>query len=161
MRRYGSSRRNPNPSWPGVQTGVVLPPDLTREIINKNENYEENNNVNARITVKDTETETIHERDGFTPIMSYMTESEGMYVPYNTNRMEGACKNISITEYLCDKSGNYARIEFLFGENTHVEKTGMLESVGKDYVVLLEAGTGSRIVCLTKNIKFINIYNVK
>lgn len=65
-----------------------------------------------------------------------------------------------ITSYLCSHVGSYIRIEFLFGEQTHVEKTGILYEVGKNYVVVREMGTNTMVVCSLNKIKFINIYEV-
>ncbi len=158
MRRYGSTKRNPNPPWPGIQTPVVLPPGSTPSAIGRVDNTAKNNDA---VKVMDREKETIHERDGLIPIMSYMTDSNISISAANEHKRDKKCSNMSVTDYLCDKTGSYARVEFLFGENTHVEKNGILESVGTDFVVLTEAGTGSRIVCSSKNIKFINIYNIK
>ncbi len=159
MRKYGSTKRNPNPPWPCVQNSVVLPPGSAAAAMSKTEKPQKNDDI---IKVTDRELETVHERDGLLPIMDYMTES-GMSMPSksNINIHNKKCSNMTVSEYLCDKTGNYARVEFMFGENTHIEKTGILENVGKDFVVLTEAGTGSRIVCSSKNIKFINIYNLK
>ncbi len=157
MRRYGSTKRNPNPVWPGVQTKPVLPPDSRPMQEEKNVKSVQNDDI---IKVSDREDGKMHQRDGLIPIMSYMTDSGMAEQPVGSIHNK-KCQDMKITDYLCDKSGNYARVEFLFGENTHVEKTGVLESVGRDFVVLVEAGTGSRIVCMAKNIKFINIYNIK
>ncbi len=159
MRRYGSTKRNPNPNWPGVQTAVVLPPGTTPSAIGRINKNEKNNDI-IEVTDRETDNVNIHERDGFIPIMSYMTEN-GMSMSSPTNQGGKRCSDMGVTDYLCDKTGHYARVEFMFGENTHIEKTGVLESVGKDFVVLTEAGTGSQIVCAAKNIKFINIYNLK
>lgn len=157
MRKFGSTKRNPNPIWPGVQNSVILPPGTNSSVTRETK---ENSKPNDIIKVADRESENVHERDGFIPIMSYMTEG-GMAMPPADNIHNRKCSYVSVTDYLCDKTGNYARVEFMFGENTHIEKTGVLESVGKDFVVLTEAGTGSHIVCSAKNIKFINIYNIK
>ena len=155
MRRYGSAKRNPNPPWPGVQSSVVLPPGTNEAAIGRFDMAANNDDI---IRISEREAEEVQERnDRLTPIMDYMEEG-GMSMNNSKTR---SCTNMSVTEYLCDKTGSYARVEFMFGENTHIEKTGMLENVGKDFVVLTEAGTGSRIVCSSKNIKFINIYNIK
>ncbi|MBR5155049.1 MAG: hypothetical protein IKW62_01015 [Clostridia bacterium] len=235
MRKFGSSRRNPNPPWPGVQQGVVLPPGSNMSAINRN-NAEVKGNENiivknreldsadARdsftpvsdnrntdemrsggvdsvstrdgfmpimnndnpvrmrdgemgpihtrdgfmpimnndnpVRMRDGEIGPIHTRNGFIPIMNYMNEG-GISQAQSSGLQNRGCANISVSDYLCDKMGNYARVEFLFGDNTHVEKTGIIESVGKDFIVLTEAGSGSHIVCSAKNIKFINIFNFK
>ncbi len=158
MRKFGSTKRNPNPPWPGVQQGVVLPPGSRISMVSgANENLGDNENiiVNDRQS-QNNEPQPIHTRDGFLPIMGYMNEDGISAIQPNRD-----CTNMNVSDYLCDKVGNYARVEFLFGENSHIEKTGIIESVGKDFLVLSEAGTGGHIVCSSKNIKFINIYNIK
>lgn len=70
------------------------------------------------------------------------------------------CGMMNVNSYLCGQTGKFVRIEFLFGENTHIEKTGVLKSVGKDFIVLSETGTNNSIICSVNNIKFINVYNI-
>ncbi|MBR5615061.1 MAG: hypothetical protein IKW64_07200 [Clostridia bacterium] len=69
------------------------------------------------------------------------------------------CSMMAVSNYLFGQIGKLIRVEFLFGENTHIEKTGVLQSVGKDFMVISETGTNNSIVCSVKNIKFINVYN--
>ncbi len=163
MRKFGSTKRNPNPPWPGVQQGVVLPPGSgismvsgTNEKVGNSENSKADSSQSAFVGVKNNEPQSIHTRDGFLPIMGHMNEAGTVAMQPNRE-----CTNMNVSDYLCDKVGNYARVEFLFGENSHIEKIGIIDSVGKDFLVLNEAGTGSHIVCSSKNIKFINIYNLK
>lgn len=75
-------------------------------------------------------------------------------------QQSGGCESTYITGYLCGHTGRYIRMEFLFGEQTHVEKTGILREVGRNYIVMQEMGTENMIVCPLDKIKFINIYNV-
>ncbi len=51
--------------------------------------------------------------------------------------------------------GKNTTIEFLLGENTLIEKTGTIVSVGENYILLNEAGTRNLVACDLKNIKFI------
>ncbi len=171
MRKFGSSKRNPNPPWPGVQQGVVFPPGSKNSAIGRRDIDKAATDIEVRekvpnlIDARNGEIEPLHTRDGFVPIMSYMDgeTASGMYSNgIQQNEIQSRdCPKMSVSDYLCNKKGNYARVEFLFGENNHIEKTGIIESVGKDFLVLTEAGTGVHIVCSSKNIKFINIYNLK
>ena len=68
---------------------------------------------------------------------------------------------VEVSEYLAKSLGNYAKVEFLFGENTHIEKNGILKTIGKDFIVIEETGSKNNIICSAKNIKFINIYDMK
>lgn len=204
MRKYGSSKRNPNPPWPGEQSVVVVPPGSNAAAIGQ---------VNEQVrsagsqTMQNDDSNVMHSRDNQMPLMGYAQEdnrtsqmpymqennqapqrpytqenqasqmpytqrnnrtSQMQYMQGNTaasqmgsmSMMNNGCGAVGISTYLCQRVGNYARVEFLFGENMHIEKTGILENVGKDFIVLTEAGTGSHIVCSVNNIKFINIYNL-
>ena len=51
--------------------------------------------------------------------------------------------------------GKNAAIEFLIGENSLVEKTGAIVSVGENYILLNETSTRNLIACDLKNIEFI------
>lgn len=150
MRRYGSSKQNPNPPWPNEQKTVVVPPGSSSGAIGITAEIEETQNAYI--------SEYIHSRDEENPIMDYTNFENTMLL---SNGIKGSiCSKMSVSDYLCKKTGKYAKVEFMFGENTHIEKTGVLESVGRDFIVLSEAGSGARVVCSVKNIKFINIYNV-
>ena len=76
-------------------------------------------------------------------------------------RLENSKTLPEVSEYLNRNIGKYAKVEFLFGDNTHIEKNGILRTVGKDFLVLEEAGSRNHVVCSAKNIKFINLYDVK
>ena len=152
MRRYGISKKNPNPAWPYEQPAIVIPPGSNMAAIGRTE--EINDSLNQ---VKDTG--SFSTRNASLPIMGYMSGENKMYSRPGSF-LQKDCSSASVSSYLCQNIGNYAKVEFLFGENTHVEKVGILDSVGKDFIVLTEAGTGTKIVCSTSNIKFINIYDI-
>ena len=98
------------------------------------------------------------------PIMGYIPETSMRSSDARRGQMGGIspnqCETMMVGGYLCGQRGNLVRVEFLFGENTHIEKTGVLKNVGKDFIVLSETGTNNSIVCSMRNIKFINIYNI-
>lgn len=107
--------------------------------------------------------------DRKSPIMNYIPEtamrssdlaqkeSSGQEL---STRPANSCGMMAFSKYLCGQTGRLVRAEFLFGENTHIEKTGVLKSVGKDFFVISETGTNNSIVCSVNNIKFINVYNI-
>lgn len=153
MRKYGCSKRNPDPKWPCEQSVVAVPADSAVATAAK---------VNGTLRIMENQMPTTpevspidrpHSRDEQTQIMGYMTGP-----PQPLSRAD--CGKTEVSAYLCQSIGNYAKVEFLFGENVHVEKTGVMENVGKDFIVLSETGTGTKIVSSLKNIKFINIYNI-
>ncbi len=153
MRKYGCSKRNPDPKWPCEQAVVAVPADSAVATAAK---------VNGALRIMESQmpmtpelnpSDRPHSRDEQTQIMGYMTEP-----PQPLNRDD--CGKSEVSSYLCQNIGSYAKVEFLFGENVHIEKTGVMENVGKDFIVLSETGTGTKIVSSLKNIKFINIYNI-
>lgn len=96
-------------------------------------------------------------RNGLPVMPNHMN---GMQNNMNMSPQNGRCDDAYITGYLCGQTGKYVRLEFLFGEQTHVEKTGVLREVGRNYIVMQEMGTNNMIVSPLDKIKFINIYNV-
>ncbi len=166
MRRYGCTKRNPNPKWPSEQAVIAVPLDsqtATAAKMNNSLRTLETPEISDRIKPGNNEnagSDAVFFRENNMPIMGFMQEDR--LRPQNSlgNLQSPICTKTDVASYLCQKVGRYARVEFLFGENTHVEKTGILESVGKDFIVLTESGTGSQVVCSSKNIKFINIYNL-
>lgn len=162
MRKYGCSKRNPDPKWPCEQAVVVVPSGssvATAARINGNLR-----NIDSQVITEEknrSNMEIVHSRDDNTQLMGYTVEEPLRPQTHGTGFIEKhECNKSDVTSYLCQSVGSYARIEFLFGENTHIEKTGVLENVGKDFIVLTEAGTGTQIVSSLKNIKFINLYRV-
>lgn len=185
MRRYGSNKRNPNPPWPNEQSVVVVPPGVNAAAIGKMDAEVRNTLDEEKITVID-KSEIIHNSEEIlNSEKSEMENSQSFeererplktYIPDTSMRnsdlvrnnpvssmgtgVNQSCGVMSASSFLCGHTGKMVRVEFLFGENTHVEKTGILQSVGKDFMVISEPGTNNSIVCSVKNIKFINIYNL-
>ena len=158
MRRYGCTKRNPNPKWPYEQAVVAVPPNSQAATAAKM-----NNSLRVLENQQIKETENLSDNNGYfretnMPIMGYM-QKDGIENSFGKIQ-SSVCSKIDTEAYLCQKVGSYLRVEFLFGENIHVEKTGVLKNVGKDFLVLTESGTDTEIVCSAKNIKFINIYNI-
>ena len=167
MRRYGCTKRNPDPKWPCEQAVIAVPLDsqtATAAKMNNSLRVLENSRVSEKINPENNENasfDSMHFREKNMPIMGFMQEGSRRRENSLGNLQNPICPKVDVASYLCQKVGSYARVEFLFGENTHIEKTGILESVGKDFIVLTESGTGTQIVCSSKNIKFINIYMLK
>ena len=186
LRRYGSNKRNPNPPWPNEQAVVVVPPGVKAAAIGRTDTEVRNMPDEEKITVTD-KSEIIHNNEEIAnnlekseiensesfeertrPIKNYIPETSmrnsdlvrnnpisGMGMDINRN-----CGIMSASSFLCGHTGKMVKVEFLFGENTHIEKTGILQRVGKDFMVISEPGTNNSIVCSVKNVKFINIYNL-
>ena len=186
MRRYGSNKRNPNPPWPNEQSVVVVPPGVNATAIGRTDAEVRNMPDEEKIIVTD-KSEILHNNEETStnleesriensesfeertrPIKTYIPEASmrnSDLVRNNPMSNMGAdinrsCGIMSASSFLCGHTGKMVRVEFLFGENTHVEKTGILQSVGKDFMVISEPGTNNSIVCSVKNVKFINIYNL-
>jgi len=183
LRKFNQNRKNPNPPWPNKQSVVVVPKGSNAAAVGMSEKklYEvpeksiptvaavSPGNPQTENNVFDTENEREMRRD---PIMGDVTlggrnagsVNMSSVIPnmggtaMNT-QIPNFCGNISVNGYLCNQLGKYVKLEFLFGENTHMEKIGKLLEVGRDFVAIEENGTNNVIVCATNKIKFINIYN--
>lgn len=167
MRKFGMTKKNPNPPWPNQQSAVIVPPgsntkavglagqkayEMPRDMMEQSVQNSPNNSVTFE------ENERGVRRD---PIMGNMTvrqTPQNVQRPNNNMSVGNMCGNMGVAGYLCGQTGKYVKLEFLFGENTHMEKTGILRQVGKDFVAIQENGTNNIIVCATNKIKFINIY---
>lgn len=166
LRKFGTNKKNPNPAWPNQGSMVVLPPGSNAAVgMNRENVYEmtaeemrQNNvsSVNTQNSVNNEESEREIRQD---PIMGSV---QSRVIP-RRNMMSGLqsgnmCGYTGVAGYLCGQIGKYVKMEFLFGENTHMEKMGRLKEVGKDFVAIEENGSGSITVCSINKIKFINIY---
>ena len=185
LRRYGSNKRNPNPPWPNEQSVVVVPPGVSAAAIgsmnaetrnmpdeekitvtDKSEIIHNNNEISDNEKTEIANSESFEDRDR--PLKTYIPDTSMRNSDLVRNppvsgmgtAVNGSCGILSASSFLCGHTGKMVRVEFLFGENTHVEKTGILQSVGKDFMVISEPGTNNSIVCSVKNVKFINIYNL-
>ena len=162
MRTNRQQKRNPNPPWPAEQSVVVIPPGSTPGAIGKNDskirNMQAYNQINESNTIPK---QTDFERNEGMPIMGYDGNSRGEFGLQQRIWQENSKTLPEVSEYLNRNIGKYAKVEFLFGDNTHIEKNGILRTVGNDFLVLEEAGSRNHVVCSAKNIKFINLYDVK
>jgi len=71
-------------------------------------------------------------------------------------RPSGGCMaNRPLSDFLCSYMGKYITAEFLFGSDTYVKKTGILNGMGMNYIILDINGTTT--VCDLTDAKFINI----
>ena len=172
MRRFYQNKRNPNPKWPSQQSVVVVPKGSNAQAIGytQKKTYEMAEEsipvvaINAPSEMQQSEDTYISENEREErrePIMG---------VPRRDNRTNGGlgvverptteqCSDMAVNGYLCGQIGKFVKLEFLFGENTHMEKIGKLIDVGKDFVAIGENGSNTVVVCATNKIKFINIYN--
>ncbi len=190
MRRYGMTKKNPNPPWPNEQSMVIIPPGSNatsvglsgqrvyevdtgnvlndRNGVNTQTSKQNPNNVTNTNNTNDesfVESERGIRRD---PIMGYFAQGQmNRNQMMSANRyqrqmmsphMSGNCGNMGVSGYLCGQMGKYVKMEFLFGDNVHMEKLGRLREVGKDFVAIQENGTNNIIVCPLDKIKFINVY---
>lgn len=164
MRANRTPKRNPNPPWPAEQSVVVVPPGSSATAIGKPDSMTRNVSSSAKTDIaSNAAVVTPFERESQMPIMGYVGNSREELGVAAGQGMLNANRNpvMDVSEYLNKSLGKYAKVEFLFGDNTHIEKNGILKTIGKDFIVLEEAGSQNHVVCAVKNIKFINIYNVK
>lgn len=57
--------------------------------------------------------------------------------------------------FLCGHQGQFIRVEFM----NQTEKSGILRSVGSDYIVLSESRTNNLVMCALNSVKAINVHN--
>lgn len=159
MRKFGTTKRNPNPPWPNQQSVVVIPPGSNPAAIGMSDKalYKPTEN-NASISKNEMSEQNEREKR-MDPIMGEGFPQKINPLPVSSVNNYGIAQRTNdVTAYLQNQKGKYIKVEFLFGENIHMEKTGTLEEVGKDYIAVRENGTNSIIVCSTNRIKFINIF---
>lgn len=61
----------------------------------------------------------------------------------------------ALNDFLCEYMGKYITVEFLFGADTYVKKSGVLNEMGMNYIVL--DINGVMTVCDLTDMKFINV----
>lgn len=170
MRKFGNNKKNPNPPWPNQASMVVVPPgsnatavgmegqrvyEMTEEEMRERNGAPDMTSNTGSIVNEESEREL--RRD---PIMGNLQSGTFRQRGNLLGMQNGSfCGNMGVNGYLCGQVGKYVKLEFLFGENTHMEKTGRLREVGKDFVAIQENGTRNIIVCSISKIKFINIYD--
>lgn len=85
-------------------------------------------------------------------------------LPLNGNLQNGQtntcinCQNSdaqTLSNFARSQIGKNTTVEFLIGDNTLIEKSGSIVSVGENYILLNETGTRSLVACDLNNIKFI------
>lgn len=169
MKKFGTYKRNPNPPWPCEQPVIVIPPGTNSAAIGRlNDKVRQlppNNNIQKNFEMPTSDRNAFEDANRSqserqSPIMSYIPETSMRNSDKKSDGLSPSESTLHTTvdTYLCGQRGKFVKIEFLFGENTHIEKIGALENVGKDFVVLKEVGGQGRTVCSTSAIKFINIY---
>lgn len=68
-------------------------------------------------------------------------------------------ENIMYTPgYMRTQIGRRAKVEFLIGTNLFLDKTGTLEAVGANYIILKESGSDGLLLCDLYSIKFVTFY---
>ncbi len=176
MRKFGTYRKNPNPPWPSQQSVVMVPPGSNAQAIGVSVPFLTENTDEKQGGSQTTNTFYADEKQPQTEIITEESERERRREPIMGQNNQaalqritgeadgisvaaGQCGSLTSTAFLCGHIGRYVKMEFLFGENTHMEKIGVLHNVGKDFVSIRENGTNSIIVCSVNNIKFINIYD--
>lgn len=66
----------------------------------------------------------------------------------------------NLKSFLQTQIGKNVTMQFLVGTNTLVEKSGILVSVGNNFVILKEDGSEEFLVCDFDGLKFINFENI-
>lgn len=159
MRKLRTTKKNPNPPWPSSQPVVVIPPGSNASSVGMvDEPVRESMNPDTESSAMPSANTFVEDERGMRrdPIMGNMSPVQ--LPPQMMQNSENLCSASEVTAYLCGHRGRNAKLEFLFGENIHMEKYGIIRQVGKDFIAIEENGTGNTVVCAVNKIKFINIF---
>jgi hypothetical protein len=74
------------------------------------------------------------------------------------NSKDGAGDVACLLGWLKTQIGKRVLVSFLLGTNTFQDRTGTLQSVGINYITLIEEG-GTITACNAQDIKFVRVYN--
>ncbi|KYH35153.1 hypothetical protein CLTEP_09730 [Clostridium tepidiprofundi DSM 19306] len=61
--------------------------------------------------------------------------------------------------WLIEQIGKYIKIEFLIGTSMLIDREGVLEEVGVNYIVIKESGTLDTLMCDMYSIKFVRVFH--
>ena len=83
-------------------------------------------------------------------VYDYPAENE-----FSSNMPESCPYEDASNSFLCRHRGQFIRVEFM----NQTEKSGILRSVGSDYIVLAESRTNNLVMCALSSVKAINVHN--
>lgn len=93
---------------------------------------------------------------GFSNATIYEYPAPPITSPNNPQLTDRSCPaEMGSVTYLCSQRGKIFRVEMGDG----VTKSGILRSVGRNYIILEESGSGNHIMCTMGSIKSIDIFN--
>ena len=76
----------------------------------------------------------------------------------NEASMTGMCSpSVRLSDIMCMYKGKNIEVEFLFGADTYVKKSGILSGAGMNFIVLTDSKTGQKTVCDLTDMKFLNL----
>jgi len=61
--------------------------------------------------------------------------------------------------WLIEQIGKYIKVEFLIGTSMLIDREGVLEEVGVNYIVIKESGTLDTLMCDLYSIKFVRVFH--
>jgi hypothetical protein len=83
-------------------------------------------------------------------------ENNGENINSSCNRME------NLLDSLCDEIGNRCNCQFAVGDEGDLEdRSGILDKVGGNFIVLRSAETGNKLYCNASNLQFISVFNTR
>lgn len=65
--------------------------------------------------------------------------------------------NMRLSDIMCMYAGEHIDVEFMFGADTYVKKSGILSGAGMNFIVLTDAETMQKTICDLTDMKFVNI----
>ncbi len=160
-----NSRNNPQQLQPQQNTGNLntsstlqqntnLPSNIENTSTTRQNNPQNQNRVNGQLSLNNP---AFPQNFTVNPLTNNNTESS---IQANSTPSSECinCQNENtqtLANFAKSQIGKNTTIEFLLGENTLIEKSGTIVSVGENYILLNETGTRNLVACDLKNIKFI------
>jgi len=65
--------------------------------------------------------------------------------------------SVRLSDIMCMYAGKNIEIEFLFGADTYVKKSGILSGAGMNFIILTDPQSGQRTICDLTDMKFVSI----
>ena len=78
----------------------------------------------------------------------------------NRNNMNVDLKcgpGVRLSDVMCMYAGKMVDMEFMFGADTYVKKSGILSGAGMNFVILTDENTGRKTICDLTDMKFLSV----
>lgn len=158
-----NNRNNQNSSQIRNINNNQLPEDNNPSIMQSNNNLvnRQNNSQNLASPNIQPNTNRRTVSQNFNDSQNSQQSSVSLAETLSNGQISNTCINCqnsdaqTLYNFAKSQIGKNTTIEFLIGDNTLIEKSGNIVSVGENYILLNETGTRSLVACDLNNIKFI------